>query len=48
MRWQEDREHYPHQWLLTEAITAHSAGDRLEIIEQRAGWKFGPSRDHPP
>jgi hypothetical protein len=38
MQWQEIRERYPHQWLLTEAITAHSAGgerfvDDLAVIE---------------
>jgi hypothetical protein len=25
MQWQDIRQHYPHQWLLVEAITAHSA-----------------------
>lgn len=30
MKWEEIRQHYPHQWLLIEAITAHSdAGKRL-------------------
>lgn len=33
MQWQEIRNHYPHQWLLVEAIKAHSeAGQR--ILEQ--------------
>ena len=35
MQWQEIRQHYPRQWLLVEAITAHStAGKR--ILEQLA------------
>ena len=30
MQWQDIRQHYPHQWLLVEAITAHStAGKRV-------------------
>lgn len=30
MRWEEIRSHYPHQWLLVEAIKAHSeAGQRI-------------------
>ena len=30
MKWLEIREHYPHQWLLIEAIKAHSeAGKRI-------------------
>ena len=30
MQWQEIRDRYPHQWLLTEAIAAHSAaGERV-------------------
>ncbi len=33
MKWAEIRNHYPHQWLLVEAIKAHSeAGKR--ILEQ--------------
>jgi hypothetical protein len=35
MEWDEIRKHYPHQWLLVEAIRAHStAGKR--ILEQLA------------
>ena len=35
MDWDEVRQHYPHQWLLVEAIRAHSkAGKR--IVEQLA------------
>lgn len=35
MQWEEIRVHYPHQWLLVEAIKAHSdAGQR--IVEQMA------------
>lgn len=30
MQWTEIRQHYPHQWLLVEAIKAHSeAGQRI-------------------
>ena len=30
MQWQEVRNHYPHQWLLLEAIDAHSSeGQRI-------------------
>ncbi len=30
MQWQDIRQHYPHHWLLVEAITAHStAGKRV-------------------
>jgi len=35
MRWQEIRKHYPQQWLLVEAIKAHSEADR-RILEQLA------------
>ena len=28
MQWQDIRQHYPHQWLLVEAITAHSVAGR--------------------
>jgi hypothetical protein len=28
MNWQDVRKHYPEQWLLIEAIEAHSEGDR--------------------
>jgi hypothetical protein len=34
MPWQEIRQHYPHQWLFAEAITAHSASGKC-ILEQR-------------
>jgi hypothetical protein len=35
MQWEEIRLHYPHQWLLVEAIKAHSdAGKR--IVDQMA------------
>ena len=38
MRWEEIRERLPHQWLLVEAIEAHSEGDRripdqLAVVE---------------
>lgn len=34
MLWQEIREHYPQQWLLVEAIKAHTEGDKrmLEML----------------
>jgi hypothetical protein len=35
MQWQEIRERYPHQWLLTEALAAHSAGGE-RIVENLA------------
>jgi hypothetical protein len=35
MRWEEIRKHYPQQWLLVEAIKAHSELDR-RILEQLA------------
>jgi len=33
MQWQEIRRHYPHQWLLVEAIKAHSESGK-RILEQ--------------
>ena len=35
MQWQEIRDHYPQQWLLLEAIKAHSEGDQ-RILDQLA------------
>lgn len=35
MQWQEICKHYPQQWLLVEAIKAHSEADR-RILEQLA------------
>jgi hypothetical protein len=35
MQWQEIREHYPQQWLLVEAIKAHSETN-VRIVEQLA------------
>ena len=35
MQWQEIRQHYPKQWLLVEAIKAHSESDK-RILEQLA------------
>lgn len=35
MQWQDIRPHYPRQWLLLEAIKAHSEGDR-RILDQLA------------
>ena len=35
MRWEEIRRHYPEQWLLLEAIAAHSENNQ-RIIEQLA------------
>ncbi|MCB0212175.1 MAG: hypothetical protein KDJ52_22720 [Anaerolineae bacterium] len=32
MKWEEIRRHYPHQWLLVEAIKAHSASGK-RIVE---------------
>lgn len=33
MKWQEIREHYPHQWLLVKAIKAHSQASK-RILDQ--------------
>ncbi|MFQ5854228.1 MAG: hypothetical protein ACE5LU_01090 [Anaerolineae bacterium] len=33
MRWNDIRNHYPHQWLLVEAIKAHSESGK-RILEQ--------------
>jgi len=35
MQWQDIRKHYPQQWLLIEAIKAHSEADN-RILEQLA------------
>jgi hypothetical protein len=35
MKWQEIRKYYPQQWLLVEAIKAHSEADK-RILEQLA------------
>ena len=35
MQWQEIREHYPQQWLLVEAIKAHSETN-ARVVEQLA------------
>ena len=35
MKWQEIRKHYPEQWLLVEAVEAHSA-DGKRFLEQLA------------
>lgn len=35
MQWQEVREHYPDQWLMVEAIKAHSEADR-RVLDQLA------------
>jgi hypothetical protein len=35
MRWEDIRKHYPDQWLMVEAIKAHSEDDR-RILEQLA------------
>lgn len=35
MQWQEIRKHYPQQWLLVEAIKAHSEANQ-RILEQLA------------
>jgi len=35
MQWQEIRQHYPEQWLLLEAIQAHSEGQK-RVLDQLA------------
>lgn len=42
MPWQEIREHYPHQWLLLEAIKAHSSEGR-RILESLAVLETYPN-----
>lgn len=33
MQWNEIREHFPHQWLLIQAVAAHSAEDQRILDE---------------
>ncbi|HHW75799.1 MAG TPA: hypothetical protein GX399_01985 [Xanthomonadaceae bacterium] len=35
MNWQQSRLHYPHQWLLIEAVQAHTEADR-RIVDNLA------------
>ena len=35
IQWQDIRQHYPHQWLLVEAITAHSTSGK-RVLEHLA------------
>jgi hypothetical protein len=41
MKWQEIRSHYPHQWLLVEAIHARTEADK-RILEQIAVLSIFP------
>jgi hypothetical protein len=33
MQWHEIRAHYPQQWLLLEAVKAHSEGDQRIVVQ---------------
>jgi len=44
MKWEEIRTRYPHEWLLIEAIEAHSDNgkrvlDKLVVIDVFADWQ---------
>jgi hypothetical protein len=49
MNWQEIREHYPHRWLVAEALDAYTEGaqriaNKLEVVaefgdDSKAAWK---------
>ena len=43
MQWQDIRRHYPDQWLLVEAIKAHSENDRRILDELAVVDTFGDS-----
>ena len=43
MQWTEIREHFPHQWLLIEAVEAHSAEDQrilddIAVVQSFPDW----------
>jgi len=40
MQWQEIRQHYPHEWLLVEAITAHSTSGKRTLNNLRSLTPF--------
>ena len=44
MKWQEIREHYPRQWLLIEAIEAHSKAGKRILDELTIVNTFSDSR----
>ncbi|MDQ2731169.1 MAG: hypothetical protein M3Y56_05885 [Armatimonadota bacterium] len=44
MKWPQVRSHYPEQWLLVEAITAHSEGDKRILDEIAVIDSFPDSR----
>jgi hypothetical protein len=44
MKWQEIREYYPSQWLLVEAIKAHTKGDQRILDELTVVNTFSDSR----
>jgi hypothetical protein len=43
MQWQDIRSHYPNQWLLVEAIKAHSENDRRILDDIAVLETFGDS-----
>lgn len=44
MQWQEIRKHHPSQWLLVEAIKAHTEGDQRVLDEPTVVNAFPDSR----
>ena len=43
MRWAEVRDHYPHQWLVVEAVEAHSEPGKREIEQLAVVESFSDS-----
>jgi hypothetical protein len=43
MKWEEVRQHYPQQWLLVEAIRAHSGADRRVVGDLAVVGPFADS-----
>ena len=46
MQWNEIREHFPHQWLLIEALAAHSVEDQrilddIAVVQSFSDWVSG-------
>jgi hypothetical protein len=41
MRWTELRQHYPHQWLVVEAVEAHSTAGHRELGQLALVDAFG-------
>ena len=45
MKWNEIRDHFPHQWLLIEATTAHSE-DNYRILDDMAVVEIFPDGEN--